>query len=460
MTSFFLKRTACLLAAIALHTTAEALIGSIPVPPGTILEGNSLRVDEYIDSLIILPGSDLEGSIKHLPLESEGFVHALDQLHPALLQDISFATDQNMQAFRQMLTGRNAFLRHRQCVKFRGLYSDNCNIGPHQFWITPFGVFNNQAHIGDLHGYRSTTPGIMMGIDSQPNKCSNVGFGLGYSFTDLHWKKAYGNAAWHTGYFGAYASTIYDCFYLDGSVLGSYEFYKTKRKIRYSKFECLFNDFYCDRLEDCCDEGEDCCSGCNSCFPASDSCSPNKKCGKGFKRKPPCGIHRSARNRYRGYAILSHIGLGFNFNLAGMQLIPFASIDYDFVDQDGHREYGARSLNLRVKANHSHLLRTEFGLSAIGCIPYNCGWFRPSATVSFVRKSVLHGEKFNSSFVHYGCQGNYNARGTRKTLDLVAPGFGLQMQFSSMWIMSFNYEAELNKEHTSQWVTCLIKRTF
>ncbi|HRD55853.1 MAG TPA: autotransporter outer membrane beta-barrel domain-containing protein [Parachlamydiaceae bacterium] len=453
MTSFLIRKAVYFLAALALHTTAEALITPIPVPPGTILEGNPLRVEQYIDSLVVLPGSDLAGAIHHLPLDSEGFIEALDQMHPALLQDITFATDQNMQAFRQMLTGRNAFLRHKHCVQFKGLYSDYCNIGPYQFWITPFGVFNNQAHIGDLHGYRSTTPGIMMGIDSQPNKCTNVGFGLGYSYTDLHWKKAYGNADWHTGYLGAYASSIYDCFYIDAAVLGSYEFYKTKRKIRYSRLDCLLNDFYCDRLEDCCEEDEDCCAGCHKCLP-------RQRCHKGFKRKRPCGIHRSARNRYRGYAILSHIGLGFNFNLCGMQLVPFASIDYDFVDQDGHREYKARSLDLRVKANHAHLLRTEFGLSAIGCIPYNCGFFRPSATVSFVRRSVLQGEKFKSGFVHYDCQGPYIARGTGKTLDIVAPGFGLEMQFSSMWIMSFNYEAELCKQRVSQWATCLIKRTF
>jgi len=158
----------------SLNTNLNAFVTPIPIPPGTDLTGNPLKVDQYIDSLPVLHGSDLAHVIHDLPIEGEEFVEALDQMHPALLQDITFATDENMQAFRQMLTGRNAFLRHGRCLTFKGLFSDHCNIGPYQMWITPFGVFNDQAHIGGLHGYRSTTPGIVIGFDSEPNKHTAV----------------------------------------------------------------------------------------------------------------------------------------------------------------------------------------------------------------------------------------------------------------------------------------------
>lgn len=420
----------------------------IPVPPGTILTCNPLRVDEYINSLEILERSDLANVIRHLPIESEEFVEALNQMHPALLQDITFATDQNMQTVRQTLSGRNAFLRHGTCKKFEGLFSDHCNIGPYQMWITPFGVFNDQSKIDCLQGYRSSTPGIMIGMDSQPNKHTVIGFGLGYSYTDLHWKKNDGHANWQTGYFGVYATSIYDCFYLDGSVLGSYEFYRTKRNIRFTKFEDRNDDLYCGR-EDCCEDDEDCCRECVR---------PHRY-RKIHRARRSCGVYRHPKDQYRGYAILSHVGFGFNFDVCGLHLIPFTSIDYDFVDQDGHREHKARSLNLKVRANHSHLLRGEVGMTAMSCIPYGCGWARPSITVSYVRNSVLQGNKFKARFVNYD-DSSFTAVGTKKSIDLVCPGFGLEMQFSSNWIMAFNYDAELSRQRTTQRATCRIDRAY
>jgi hypothetical protein len=412
---------------------------AIPVPPGADVTGNPLVVNEYLDSLTIYPCSDLAHVIGQLPIEGDDFVEALDKMHPALLQDLTFATDENMQSARYAMVGRNAYLRHGRCLKFIGLYSDQCNIGPSSLYVTPIGVFNNRATTGRLQGYRSSTPGIIIGVDSQPNKNTIVGFGVGYSYTDLHWKDSYGNADCHTGYFGVYGSSIHDCFFADAAVLGSYEFYKTKRKITFKRVEDNFNDFY---------EVDD-----------NQNIDRNCPCREPCDIPCHCEIDRNPRSRFRGYAILSHIGLGARFKVCGLNLVPFAAIDYDFVDQDGHREYEGRSLDLRVKANHAHLLRTEFGLSASSCIPYNCAWFRPSVTVSYMRKSVLQGDKFRGSFVKYK-DTKFNVRGTDKTIDLVCPGFGLEIQFSSQWIMSFNYDAELSRQHITQRTSCRFQRAY
>ncbi len=438
---------------VVLQTNLLALLPPIPIPPGVELTGNPLRVDEYIDSLNVFPGSDLAHVIDLLPIDGENFVTALDRLHPALLQDLTFATDENMQAVRQIFTGRNAFLRHGRCLKFEGLFSDHCNIGPSQLWATPFGVFNNQAHLGDykLHGYRSTTPGMMIGIDSQPNKTTVFGVAAGYSWTDLHWKKKYGNADVHTGYLGAYAAKVYDNFYIDAAFVGSYAFYKTKRVIEFYKLEDRLDDFYCND-EHCCDGDLRCCE--------DDPEIPLVTRRLEHHHRSPCEeIDRNPRNRFRGYAMLSHVGFGWNFNFCGLHLIPFASLDYDFVDQDGHREYKGRSLNLRVKANHAHLLRTECGLSATGCIPYNCAWFRPSVTCSFITKAVLQGEKFRYNYVNYP-DSRTEARGTGKTLNLIAPGFGLEVQTSYQYIFAFNYDAELEKRHVTQRATLRFQRMY
>ena len=433
-----------LIVALALNFTLQIGLEAIPIPPGTELTGNPLIVNNYIDSLTVLPGSDLSHVIFQLPLSSSQFVEALDKMHPALLQDITFATDENMQAVRQTMTGRNAYLRHGRCLKFKGLFN-HCNLGPSQLFVTPIGVFNDQANIEGLHTYRSTAPGIVIGYDSQPNKNTVLGFALGYTFTDLHWKDGYGNANWHSGYFGVYGTSISECFYVDAAVLGSYDWYKTKRVIRFSKFDDLFNDFYTPNPDDC--------------FTDDPFISPDLDLGHHHLER--CGVSRRARSRYKGYAILSHFGLGFRFYLGGLQLIPFGSIDYDFLDQDGHREYFARSLNLRLKANHAHLLRGECGLTATGCIPYNCTWFRPSVTVSYIRKTVLQGEKFSSRFVNYG-DGNPNfiVSGTRRAIDLVAPGFGLEVLFSNQYILSFNYDAELSRKHIAQKASLRFQRNY
>lgn len=431
---------------IILQIGLQAAITPIPIPPGTVLTGNPLIVNDYIDSLTILPGSDLSHVIFQLPLTSSEFIEALDKMHPALLQDITFATDENMQSVRQTMTGRNAYLRHGRCLKHKGLFSDHCNLGPSQLWVTPIGVFNDQATIEGLHTYRSTSPGIVIGFDSQPNKYTTLGFALGYTYTDLHWKDGYGNSNWQAGYFGVYGTAIDEYFYLDAAVLGSYEFYKTKRVIKFSKFDDLFNDFYKPNRHDC---------------DTDEPFVPSDDFRRGHHHLEKCGVSRRARNRFKGYAILSHIGLGFRMDFNGLQLIPFGSIDYDFVDQDGHREYFGRSLNLRVKANHAHLLRGEVGLTATGCIPYNCTWFRPSATVSYIRKTVLQGNRFTANFVNYGDgDPKFTVFGTKRAIDLVAPGFGLEVLFSNQYIISFTYDAELSRKHITQRAAMRFQRNY
>jgi len=275
-----------------------------------------------------------------------------------------------------------------------------------------------------------------MGVDSQPNKNTILGFGLGYSFTDLHWKKSHGNSDWHSAYFGVYGVSLYDYFYIDGAVLGSYSFYKTKRKIDFSKHKERFDDTIDPDLNDCCYQVD-----CPECDDSK------------------CGIDRNPRSRFKGYSILSHIGLGFRFKYFGLNLVPFANLDYDFVDQDGHREYRGRSLNLRIKANHAHLIRTEFGLTVSGCMPYGCALIRPSATVSYIRKNILQGHRFKSHFVKYNEESFY-AHGTKKTMDLIAPGIGLDIQLSTQIIFSLNYDAELSRQQVTQRVSCRFSRAY
>lgn len=428
----------------ALQTQIEAILTPIPVPPGTTLTGNPLRVEEYINTLTVQRCSDLAHVIRELPINGEEFVDALDNMHPAPLQDLTFSTDENMHAAKQAMVGRNAYLRFDRCVKFPGLYSDHCNIGPSEMWVTPIGTFNNQAHIGELRGYRSSTAGLMLGVDSQPNKWTVLGFGLGYTYTDLHWKNGKGNADTHTGYFGVYGVSFFDFLYVDAAIIGSYEFYKTKRHIHYSKFLNRDNDVPCHPPQDCCPDDDY-------------ALCKDRRC---HCRDEHCEIRRHPRDRYRGYAILSHVGFGGKFKFCGTTFSPFGNIGYDFVDQDGHSEHKAGSLNMKVKANHAHLLRTEFGLSITSCIPYNCAWFRPSLTVSYIRKQVMQGEKFNFSFSRYEDEGSASAYGTKRTMDFVAPGFGLEVQLSNQQIVSMNYDAELNRLRTTQKISIRFQRAY
>lgn len=487
----FIKKGLMLL---ALFTSfhLNAALTPISVPPDAILCGNVLLVDEYLDCLTVFPGSDLARVICELPVDGCEFVRALDHMHPTLFQDLTLMTNENMQTARQTMLGRNSFLRFDKCKTFDCLYGD-CNIGPSEFWFTPMGTVIDQANLCNLRGYRANTAGLMVGVDSQPNKNTVLGWGLGYSWSDLNWKKDYGSADANTIYFGVYGTSIHDHFYLDGAVLGSYEFYTSERKIRFTKFEDRWDDFYCHpkqencnrchrKRNDCgcngngdhnrdfdfqCDQGDchhrrdHCCNVCQT-GPDGQIHEINSDC---CPRPPPkcqCCINRKAKSRFRGYGILSHIGMGLKFNICGLDIIPFGSIDYTFVDQDGHVEHNARSLNLHVKSNHAHLLRSEGGLTLKGCIPYNCSWFRPSATVSYVNKTILQGDKFEARLENYEvCNKQdlitYGERGTRSYLCV---GIGLEVQFYSQYIVSLNYDADLSKKQTTQRGTIRVQRVY
>jgi len=339
------------------------------------------------------------------------------ELDPILFQNLSLCVAENMVAIRESCTGRTEYLRHYRCKQFPNLFNDECNIGVTQFWIAPVAVFCNQEHLKNLRGYRATSPGIIIGIDSQPNSRTITGVVAAYTNTNMHWKRTHskvGKAHIQSAYFGCYGTYLNDCFYVNASVIGSYEWYKVRRHLHV--FTHLHKDVDLrDRLP--------------------------------RERRDPRLVHffkRTAKNRHKGYAVNSHLGTGLQLAFGILKVEPFANVDYDFVDQDGYRERGANALDLRVKANRAHLLRSEAGATMSYCIPYNCAKFRPSLSLSYVRKDILQGDKFYSEFIR---KDEYlTSTGTKKALQFVSPSLGIEVLFSNNYIFSINYTAEINSQ--------------
>lgn len=373
------------------------------LPPIQGLSCNAKVVDKYLNNLSIPLNGDLAWVLSYLPTDPLEAQAALEDLHPAIFQNLSFQTDENMITVRQTFTGRADFLRHYRCKFFKGLINDRCNVGITQFWMTPYATFLNQTDRGCLIGYKGiTNPGVAMGFDSQPNSHFIGGMGVAYTYSNMHYRHSGHRATTENAYFGTYATWMNSFAYLNAAVLGSYQWYVVKRDID-------FVDFH-------------------------------------------------AKNRHHGYAVNTHLGFGFKLDFCGLEFEPFANADYDYVNQDGYREKGAGPLDLRVRANHNHLLRTEAGLMLSHCMPYNCATFRPSATVSYVRKNVLSGEKFKANLIDY--EETFVAKGTNRAIDMVAPGIGLEILFSNNHILSFTWDAELAKKQWTQRVMLRFERLY
>jgi len=102
-------------------------------------------------------------------------------------------------------------------------------------WINPLGLVYSQKNRLQLNqeaiGFTNHTYGVTSGIEHLFSNDWTLGFGLGYSYSLLHWKHQAGKARADSVYLGPYLGYHYGSFYFDFLVLGAGNFYDVDRKI-------------------------------------------------------------------------------------------------------------------------------------------------------------------------------------------------------------------------------------
>ncbi|VHO02954.1 autotransporter domain-containing protein [Candidatus Rhabdochlamydia sp. T3358] len=365
-------------------TQAQILILSsffiLPARPN----GNAGAVADYLfcssfdftnTDLVVVTGALLD-------LSTSQYVQALNRLTPSQFGALALNELENNFSIA------NTFLETNQvtcCYNF----SEATNL-----WISPLGLVysqKNRLQLGqEAIGFTNHTYGVAAGIDHLFSNDWTLGFGLGYSYSHLHWKNQAGKARADSGYLGPYIK--YDCgsFYFDFLVLGTGNFYDVDRKI---------------------------------VFP---------------------GIERKAHSHPTTWDLSEVV-------LAGFRLEPFYRffvqpellIDQLNIFQESFHESGAASIDLSVKRKYVSFLRSLINLKFVKEWAFCNMCLAPSVNVGWLRTTPLTGRHYTASFREETfCSPNFSVTSFNQVIDQALIGAQILLSSQAGFSMSLGYEGK------------------
>ncbi len=324
--------------------------GIVQLPFSTFFtHGNEGAVAACLDTLSPAPGSDLE-----LVLGELRFIPTLDELGEALneMQPSQFTALALAQEYATLYTNETIFSRLLQlsetCEEAR------CPQKKRAYWISAYGAFSAQRDQNDNPGFHTADGGITTGVDYQFCPRGVLGAAVGYSAIDLSWKEHRGDADMQNGYGALYGNFGGKRGYLMGSLIGSYNSYHESRHIVI---------------------------GNSLIIP----------------------IDRKAKSHHHGYQVSGQMRGGFLYPFHGVEFSPFGELDYLYVHENGFRESGAKSLNLKVHSKNSDLLKGEVGLAVNRCFSLSKNQVAPSLSLSVLHEWRFMGKKYKASFTDSSC---------------------------------------------------------
>jgi fibronectin-binding autotransporter adhesin len=371
----------------------------------TCVKTNALNVASYINKIYpgLTPGPagcaqcDLYDVISQLKVLSGcPLVKALNQLDPANYKSMIASQQQTS------LDVMRKFLWHLQedCVSL------NCRDRRYHVWADVSGEFSHQDDHNQLRGYDDSTVAALSGIDFCGSDCFRFGIGTGYTYSDVEFN-------WHTGrsYINAVYGSIYarcddEDFFLDLSMLGSYDRYNAFRRIKFGT------------------------------------------------------IDTEAHTKHEGFEILSHLGGGLKFETKkSLNITPFAALDYLYLVEDKFDEHDAGSLNLHVNKSYYSMWVAEVGIDLSKCYRFEDFTIVPEVRGSVIRQMRQWGKHYIARFEGEG--GHFKTQGLYQNHTLFSPGVGITGVFSNERLsVSLEYDGEYGKEFSDSMISGLINWTF
>ena len=293
-------------------------------------KGNLNQVATYLD---FLKANDCGNSVNILNAlynmtEKKQIERALNQMHPGAFTDLSLAQGYDLLSIQGSIFNRLRF-NQRSCHTYT--YSNTqeqtqeelaeknsfelvLDLDPPArkqttLWVSFLGNINTQANIDDYLGYTARSPGAILGIDLSKDN-NTFGFGLGYSYTDVDWKKNQGHGYMQNLYGMIYDQISNNTGFISGQLVGGYTMYDTHRSI---------------------------------CF------GPKKL----VKLKPEAS--------FDGYEGSMDLKAGLFVPVKHTTFIPFLGVDYSVIFQNSFNEKNASALNLYGKNHIGDLLTSELG---------------------------------------------------------------------------------------------------
>ena len=296
--------------------------------------GNAAIVKTVIENADVVPGSDLANVIEQLvaldppsPLET-----ALNQLHPGLFGALAW----NDASLMHQVSGRCA--SSRLCQKDCGRLSEQNGV-----WTAGLADIVWQNDVGQLRGFRTTSGGVVVGLDGTLADETKLGLAGAYTHTVLTWHDGAGKAIENSGYLTLYSATCFGRTLLDFSLLGNYDSYDSTRNI--------------------------------------------------------VSLGRTATSAPQQYGLLAHAGANVFFPTESYgTYAPFGKLDYMSVWRASFDETGADSMTLSVRSGRGGFVRAEAGVSVQwdGC--FSWGMLVPKGSVGWVYLTPVSGTNISGRF--------------------------------------------------------------
>ncbi len=383
--------------------TEVDLIVTLKLFSQLVTSENAKQVAHCLDNLT--GGGDLMNVIEQLQsLPSlEEINQAIFSLQPSLFKGMVLSQENNNIRITQSINQYARNLCPPTCVSMPKVSTteegapaaeeSTCTqkSSPMNLWFDVLGDFAHQRRIEDEHGFHTKSAAVMTGFDYKFFDRLYVGLTAGYSYSSVQWSESVGKGDINSLYVGFYNSYVHPWFFVNGSVLGTANWYDAKRDMEFGS------------------------------------------------------IDREARHDNFGGGLTAHVDTGVTWDIKKFQVRPFIAGYYTYLHETGYEEEGAGSLDLKVGSQNYNLLRGEIGLdlSHYFCRG-NKAWI-PTLGLSWIREVRWGGEHYQVGFFKEGTC-NFEVSGLKPNHSLISPRAGLKgMFFNELVQVSLNYIGEFGK---------------
>jgi outer membrane autotransporter protein len=276
-------------------------------------------------------------------------------------------------------------LSYKKCCGGWNLWTEGMGQWLHQ---------NTDAH--EQFGYRNFTGGFSLGAD----KCYKnflVGATFSYTNSSLDWDQSAGDAHINSYYGGLYGGWNNDCVYVNGSFLGAYNDYHTRRNV------------------------------------------------------PTRTTIRHANANHTGWELLASVESGATLKnlFCSTDLVPFGSLDYVFLDQQSYREENARSANLQVKSRDDQLLQSQAGIQFRRRF-FHGGWIiAPNVSFSYINQTPLTTRSYDVTILSLSHTFNVDGWSFERNLGAVALGLNF-VDCNGMSSFTLRYDGQYGGNYWTQ----------
>ncbi|WP_420421646.1 autotransporter-associated beta strand repeat-containing protein [Simkania sp.] len=351
--------------------------GSVTPVPINDLPPNAKNIANYLFCPGFVPENpDLFNVMQTLlTLHPKKFVSSLTQLGPSIFGALPFTDLQNNHLIADTIVSNSEnYFWCDDCV-----HLTKC---PESFketyvWLAPVGQWQRQRGYEEQIEFITRTYGFGAGAYHLFLPWLQFGGGVGYTYTNLGWKKNGGDAHWHSVYVGPSVGLVNQNWYFNFLTQGNFNFYSVERKIR---------------------------------IP---------------------GISLDAHNDHYSFGLLMRADAGYKLTFVTqendypMSFIPTVRLSYMNVFEESYKETGAKSINLDVSSKYTAFLQPELLIKVLREVYFSDSCLSSSFHLGYVANIPVSSATYTSKFVgdEDFCESNFTVQTFDRTAHQCAFGF-------------------------------------